>query len=259
MLVAGVDASAEPLSADRPGQANPPTIVEPGVLQLEGGVTLQGNGGAEPVDVPGRTDDGGQLDVPELEMRLGVHPRVELQLQFDGFSYRWSDGESDASGATDLGIDARVYLWDQSRWRPESAVQLGLSIPTGADALTSDGFDPSLNLLYQWGLTRRVSLNGNFVFGAPSRGTDTSGRYFEFEPSLALGISLAERVGTFVEYYGSIRTEGLDDNHGFDGGFTWLATENLQLDVNGGLGLSGSKPGFFAGLGAAWRLPPLWT
>jgi hypothetical protein len=38
-----------------------------------------------------------------------------------------------------------------------------------------------------------------------------------------------------------------------DGGFTWLVSDNLQLDISAGAGLNHAAPDFFISAGAAWR------
>ena len=103
----------------------------------------------------------------------------------------------------------------------------------------------------------RWNLNGNFDFASETQGEDDSSRHFIFRPELALGLSISERMGTFVEYYGVIE-EDAANQHSIDGGFTWLVKEDFQLDVSAGVGLNDAAPDFFIAAGVAWRLPHVW-
>ena len=242
-------AAGEPLQPNRPGQADPPTVLAPGVAHIEGGLTFERQTEGDP--------DTDTLTVPELELRLGVHERFELQLFAEGFVQEWRDGDENNTGVSDLEFDTRVRLWEQAGWRPATAIDFGLSFPTGSDFATSDGFDPEGEILYAWDFAERWNLNGNFDFASETQGKDDSGRHFIFRPELALGLSVSERVGAFIEYYGVIE-EDAANQHSIDGGFTYLVNDDLQLDVSAGAGLNDAAPDFFVAAGIAWRLPRLW-
>jgi hypothetical protein len=77
-------AIADPLQPNRPGQADPPTVVATGVVQVEGGFNFERE-----------TNDGPNVDtiyVPGIELRFGVLEGVEVQLAADGFVQEWRDG-----------------------------------------------------------------------------------------------------------------------------------------------------------------------
>ena len=237
-------AAGEPLQPDRPGQADPPSVLAPGVAQVEVGFTFEGDG-----------DD--SLSAPEPELRLGVRERLELQLSSDGFVREWRVGDDDRSGGADLEVDARVLLWRQSGWRPATALDFGLGFPTGSGFATSGGFDPEGEILYAWDFAERWNLNGNLDFASETQGDDDSTRHFVIRPELALGLALGARLGAFVEYYGVVE-EDARDQHSVDGGLTFLVSDDLQLDVSAGVGLNHAAPDFFVAAGVAWRLPALW-
>ena len=242
-------AAGEPLEPNRPGQADPPTVLAPGVAQIEGGLTFE----RETKDQP----DTNTLTVPELELRLGVYARLELQLFAAGLVQEWREGDGNRTGGSDLELDARVRLWEQARWRPATAIDFGLSFPSGSNFATSGGVDPEGEILYAWDFAERWNLNGNFDFASETQGDDDSSRHFVFRPELALGLTISDRLGSFVEYYGVIE-EGAADQHSIDGGLTFLLNEDLQLDISAGAGLNDAAPDFFVAVGVAWRLPRLW-
>jgi hypothetical protein len=241
--------AGEPLQPNRPGQADPPTILAPGVVHIEGGFTFERETEGDP--------DTEMLTAPGIELRFGVHERFEIQLFADGFVHEWRNDDGNQSGGSDLELDARARLWGQAGWRPAMAIDFGLSFPTGSDFATSGGFDPEAEILYAWDLAERWNLNGNFDFASETQGDDDSSRHFIFRPQLALGLTISDQLGTFVEYYGVIE-EDAPNQHSVDAGFTFLVNNNLQFDVSAGAGLNAAAPDYFVFTGIAWRLPDFW-
>ncbi len=136
---------------------------------------------------------------------------------------------------------------------PATALDFDLSFPTGSDAVTSDGFDPTGSFLFEWYLTESISLHSNVLLASVSQGKGTSKRTFEVTPTVSLGAPLGKRTSVFVEYYATFIDSGFKDEHAVDGGFAWLVGENLQLDLFAGAGLSDAAPDFFVSAGASWR------
>ena len=103
-------------------------------------------------------------------------------------------------------------------------------------------------------LDERFGLDANLGFAGPTQGVDDSGRVFEVDPSVSLEGSLTSRLSAFVEYFSTIRASGEEDEHGMDGGFTYLLSDDLQIDLSAGAGLNRATPDFFVGFGIAWRI-----
>ena len=157
------------------------------------------------------------------------------------------------SSGSDFELSTKVRLLEQQQWLPATSVLAGLSFPTGGRAATSDGYDPFGKLIASWQLGERFSLDTNLGIAAPSQGATDSGRVYELFCATSFGVSLTERVGTFLEYYATVRGRGQHDEHAIDAGFTYLLTDNVQLDLSGGAGLNRAAPDFFVGAGIAWR------
>ncbi len=250
LLLARDGAAADVISADRPGVANPPSVVAPGTLQFEGGLQVESE-----------TDDGGDPDtvsytLPDGVLRVGLIHDLELRLEADGFVFLDRKGASNQAVGSDLVLAAKWRLRDQAGLLPAFAVLPALSLPTGGDSVTSDGFDPSLDLLGEWALAERWSLTSNLGFAAPTQGVDDPRRVFALAPSVSLGFAITARWNAFVEYYGALNTGGVSDQHSVDGGFSWLADDNLQLDLSAGGGLDAAAPDWFVSAGFAWRFRP---
>jgi hypothetical protein len=255
LALAGFAASAQMAleQSDRPGEADPPTILPKGVIQLEGGVKFgRDTGGDDP--------DTGTLTVPDLTVRIGLIEWLELRLELDGLLYELRDGARDRALASDPALGAKLGGIEQRGLLPEASLLAGVSLPVGSDAATSDGFDPVLDGLYQWQLSEAFALVVNTRFSAPTQGSDDDRRIFEFGPQASLDWQVTPTVGAFVEYFGAIKTRGVADEHSMDGGFTWLIPgRRLQLDLSGGGGLNDAAPDWFVSAGISVRFQAPWA
>jgi len=105
--------------------------------------------------------------------------------------------------------------------------------------------------LWSYDLNDRLSLAGNVNFASVTENDD---RFFQGAASVALGVSITERVGSYLEYYGFYpATDGAGPAHYLNGGVTYLITNNFQLDARVGFGLNDRADDFFTGAGFAVR------
>lgn len=255
LVLVGFAASAQmPIGqSDRPGEADPPTILPKGAIQLEGGVKFERDTGRDDPDT-------GTLTVPELTVRIGLIDWLELRLEVDGLLYEFRDGASNRALGSDMALGAKLGGIDQRGVLPETSLLAGVSLPVGSDSATSDGFDPILDGLYQWQLTQEASLVVNTRFSAPTQGSDDHRRIFEFGPQTSLDWQITPTIGAFVEYFGAIKTRGVADEHSLDGGFTLLiARRRLQLDLSAGGGLNDAAPDWFVSAGLSIRFQAPWA
>ncbi|RMH21396.1 MAG: transporter [Acidobacteria bacterium] len=252
---AAAQEGAGELVTDRPDQTESSVVVPPGYVQIEAGWTFT------------RNDDGGaRLEVHELPgtlVRIGVAERVELRIGWSGLVFEELRGRDlpfvlDQDGAGDAELGAKIYLGEERGARPEIALLVASSVPVGEDAFTTDAFDPSFRLSLAHTLSERLSLGYNLGMewetGAGDDGRErTLGSAIY---TLALGIGLSERWGAFVELFGTAPTSAAGGPaNSFDGGFTYLIRDNMQLDVAGGVGLSDAADDWFVGVGFSVRVP----
>ncbi len=246
-------AAAQDLVTDRPDQTESSVTVARGQWQIETGWTLTRD-----------EADGLDVEVHELPgtlVRVGVASAWELRIGWSG----WVREEIDSGalsgveeGAGDGELGAKVFLRPERGGAPEIALLFGSSVPVGDDAMSSERFDPSFRFSFAHTLSDRLSLGYNLGMewetsevGSGGQHTLSRGIY-----TVALGIGLGERLGAFVELYGDV---GLSDDgspaHAFNGGFTWLLNDTLQLDAAAGVGLSEAADDWFVGLGVSFRIP----
>lgn len=249
------DRMSEPLVTDRPDFTESTETIPPGHVQLELGYTFTVDRESD-VRVRDHT-------APELLLRIGVHDRVELRLGWEG--YAWFDAEFEdrtpggrrvtrddhEEGANDLSIGFKVKLAEQNGWVPHLGILGGITVPSGSAELTSGDVDPSLVLAWAYDLTDRFGIAGNLGVGAP---TEEGDRFFQATGSIAAAISITDRVGTYVEYFGIYpNAEHADCAHTVNGGVTYLINNDLQLDWRIGVGLNEEADDFFTGVGLSWR------
>jgi hypothetical protein len=239
-------ANADPISTDRPGESSPASVVAPGTIQLEGAFSFE------------RETDGGDpntntLTVPQSLLRVGLLSFLEARVSADGYVFEERHRDNNRSSGSDLTLGSRALLFGQKGIRPAIALDFNLSLPTGSDAVTSDGVDPSGIFIFEWSLYERFVVRANLGLASVSLGKSDSRRAFEVAPTLSLSTSISERASVFIEYYAAFSDRGVDDEHAMDGGFMWLVGDNLQLDLSAGAGLNHAAPDFFVSVGAAWR------
>ena len=254
-----------PLVSVRPSFTDSTVTVGRGVAQLEFGYLYTGDDpgdGTGPVRRHNFGDGLFRLGVVAdwLEVRAGGAALTESAAPAAGAS------RTTARGGGDLSLAAQIALTPPAGPLPKTAVIVGTSVPTGSGAFSAGRALPAAVLVYQWGLTDRLSLGGNTrvarrvagpgpaavaAFGGAA-GPPTD--YTELAQSAILSASLTDRVGLFGEYFTLLPTSGpAADEHYLDGGVTVLLTDDLQYDARVGAGLNGAADDFFAGTGLSIR------
>ena len=224
--------------ADRPGFGDNATLVPQGHYVAEGGYRYDDN-----------QSGGDTHTVPNILLRTGINPDLELRVGFDGYVLN-APGRD---GPGNMSVGAKVRLTDEGRYMPVISVIPEVSLPTGDNDVASSKAAP--NLRFAWGksLTDTFAVSGNLNF---SEVIDTSGDYnLETAASLAGGFSLTNRLSSYVEYYGIFpngdQSRTGRDTHAVNGGFAFLATPKTQFDVYAGSGLDDVTSDVFAGIGIA--------
>lgn len=247
----------EPIVTDRPDFTESALSVPWGHMQLEGGYTYIAN-----------DEDGlrtGEHVFPEFLLRTGIVEDFEFRLGWTGWSLTESlfTEENDAGrrvrvkdhddGATDMSVGFKVHLLEQQGLVPEFGVIGEMSLPTGSRSTGKSAGDvePGAKLLWSYDLSEDLALSGNFNFAVPS---SDSGRFFQSAASVSLSYGLTDRLGVYTEYFGFYPNDrGGDCAHYANGGFTFLVTDNFQLDIRSGVGLNEEADDCFVGAGFAIR------
>ncbi|MCQ4164930.1 transporter [Tahibacter harae] len=238
-LLAAADTAAadEGPAFDRPGIAFSTLTIAVGALSLEQGLpdfAFDDEGGVRSRSYSADTT-----------LRFGLAPRLEMQLSGAAFNYQRASGpgfRSSINGSGDLGVALKAALPSGSEtlsW----AVLGGVTLATGDAAFSAGGtqYDLAGTLGIDLGGSRSLSL-----YAGVNRldGVET----YTFSPGM--GFALGERGGAFIE-------AGYSDGSGVaatavaGGGFTWMATPSVQLDISADFGLNEAAADIQGGVGVS--------
>lgn len=208
-------AAAQVIDTNRPGFTFAPSVVPVGQLQLETGA--------------GYDDDGGGFGAPQAELRYGVAPDLEVFIA----SINWVDGSfGDTSFGTKLALTG-------SSGALQSALLLQVSAPTGDDAVSSDRWDPGAGFI--WAYSGAVALAGTLKVTRFDRGV-------QLDNGLKLILPRGRGRSAFAEWELN-RPEHGRTAHWLNMGHQWLMSDQLQLDINAGVGLNNAAGNYRFGLG----------
>lgn len=229
------------LVTDRPDFTESTSTIPRGHFQIEGGTTVS------------RVEDADGTTFGELLVRIGTGERWETRLGLGSYA-RVETPFDEFTGIEDpyAGIKVRFTgdPGDLAPGQPAAALLLQTSIPAGDDGLTSDEWVPEAKLALAWELTPRFSLSSNLGY---AYAVDAD-RFHQLSASLSGGLSITDRIGSFLEWYGfSEETEDGPSTHYVNGGVTYLLNSDLQVDARVGTGLNEADPDWFVGIGAGVR------
>ena len=244
----------EPIETDRHDFTQSPRVVGRGVRQLEYGVFYS--------TLSEGTKRETTYATPELLFRYGLSERTEFRTRFN-YGWKFDDQDEDFEGGEDLIFGIKYQLSEQRGRSPESAVELRLSAPTGADDLTTGRWEPGVDYIYGWKLGETFTFTGSTGGNANALGdiafitvdTDPEDHFIAWTQSFALGARLTEKSTGYFEWFG-IFTHGRDDDNALSFlnlGIDYLINKNVVVDVRIGWGLTEASDDVFAGIGGAFR------
>jgi hypothetical protein len=232
-LAAGDNAPSSPINTDRPAVTDSSVVVPAGSLQVE-------NGFEDAVSGTLRT-----LDGPETLLRLGVASRTELRLTVPDYF----DETGATSGFGDLTIGMKQQLGPTPDGFDVSLV-LSLSLPSGARAISSHGYDPSVQLPWSRALSSNWTAAGMLSVYWP---TEQGRRNVTGETTFLVDRQLTKTWDAFVEYAGDFPEQG-GPRHLAHFGTAFKPTPHQQVDLHVGVGLSSAAVSHFIGVGYSFRL-----
>jgi len=219
------------ISADRPGFGDGTTTVAPGTFQAELGYAFNGNGL-------------NSQELGQLLLRYGVTPALELRGGVGSYVINESPFDDGYAGTS---VGAKLRLVRTATSALSGVATLGLPTGTGAFDTPDDRARQTLKLAFDGALGEGLTLSVNG--GASFFYTDDSAVEWLFIPTLSFG--LTEATGAYVGYAG-FYDDGPNANW-VEGGLTFLANPDTQLDVNTGLRVDDNGNDFFLGVGVAHR------
>lgn len=228
---AASDATAVPIATDRPAVTDSSVVVPIGSLQAE-------NGLAETVGQGQRT-----FDASETRLRFGAGPNTEVRLIVPDYFRNAGIG----SGFGDLAVGVKRQLGPAHGF--DVSLVISLSLPTGANAVSSHGYDPYIQLPWSRALSPNWTAAGMLSVYWP---TEQGRRNTTGESTFLIDRQLRKPWDAFVEYAGDFPGEK-GPRQLLHFGKAYKPSARQQFDLHVGIGLSSAAVDHFVGIGYSFR------
>jgi hypothetical protein len=246
----GDQGQEKPLESDRPGFGDCPSTVGCDRCQLEIGYQYS-------YDREGNTS---QIvhTYPESLLRVGAFAnwfelRVSWSQEQDTDRVFGVSSHTDV-GSQDMNVGFKIALTPQDQWLPKTGLVVDAFVPTGSPAFTGDKFLPEVEYIYEWELTKQLTIDG--ITELSDQVDDVSGREF-LAVSEAFGAQqkLNEELSAYVQWHITTPHEAdtFQTQQVFEGGLLLLLSNNVQWDGEYGVGLNRATPDYFVGTGLSMR------
>jgi hypothetical protein len=226
----------EPIEPDRPDQTESPIIIPVKYFQMENGFAYLYN------DKQNKA-----YTYPSTLMKYGIAKFIDLRVITGLVTTR--SGNENATGIVPLTIGFKLNFLKEKGVIPQTAFLAHLSFPTLASAkYKATYYAPSFKFAMQHTLSKKVSLGYNL--GALWNGALTTPIFLY---TLTAGVSLTEKLGSFIEVYG-FAPKHEAAQHNIDAGLSFLVNNNISLDISGGYRLTPNAPEYFVAFGFSFRV-----
>lgn len=231
-------AAQENIETDRPDQTETVTIVPKGRFQAENGFAHSHT-----------ESNSSEITMPETLWKYGVNDKMELRLNTEMEYAKHPD--STTYGLLPLKIGLKVNLWEANGIIPETSLLANIALPKIASKkLQSTYVAPEIRLLFENNISDAIQVGYNL-------GAEWDGQTAEptFIYTLSADFVLSKKLESFIEGYGFLPQLGHAD-HWVDGGFKYLITNDIQVDISGGYELTSHQHyhGYFESLGFSFRI-----
>jgi Putative MetA-pathway of phenol degradation len=223
------------IQTDRPDQTECPFVTPTGFVQAENGFTY------ENIDKHNKL-----ITLPTILWKYGINKNVEIRLITEANTIE-SFGNK-VSGLVPIIIGFKVSVSEEKGIIPATGFIGHLSIPNAASTkFKASYYAPSFRFNMQHTLSNKCTLAYNL-------GAEWDGETPEptFIYTLTSGMSITEKLGAYIELYGFAPQNNMAD-HRADGGFSYLITNDVMVDVSGGFGITKESPDNYFALGFSYR------
>src|ERR1700730_1300705 len=143
------------IATDRPQITSSSIVVPCGSLQFENGFLETGNGGQQ------------TFDFPETSVRLGIANKTELRFGVPDYFFNDDTASGFANGFGDLSLGFKQQL-GPTRGGFNVSLIPSVSLPTGANSISSHGYDPTGQLPLSRSLSKNWTVAGMFSLMWPT-------------------------------------------------------------------------------------------
>ncbi|MBD0283906.1 MAG: transporter [Flavisolibacter sp.] len=231
----------EKMETDRPGETQTPTITKKGYFQVETGIRRE------------QYEDKDHLvRHPQAYLKFGLLDRLELRAEVTAETQKFYTEGDVRRGLKPVELGLKTKLLGGKGWIPAASLYTMIGIPRlASEEHKAEHAFSRLRLLFENKLSDKVSLNYNL--GAEWEGEE--GEHPQWLYTYSPQIEITDKLGAFIESYGFLQKEKRPE-HVLDGGFLFDVSNNVRLDVSGGVGLSDAAPKYFVAGGFSFRIKP---
>jgi hypothetical protein len=229
--IAWLHGQQSPISTDRPAVTNSSVVVPIGTVQMENGI-------ADTTATGQRNFDG-----PESLIVYGLTGSTELRLTVPDYNF-----SALASGFGDLAVGVKQQI-GHSQSGFDASLIVFVSFPTGANAVSSHGYDPGLQVPRSQKLSENWTAAGMLSLYWP---TEVGSRNLTGESTFLFDRQLTGPWDAFIEYAGDFPERG-GPRHLLHFGTAYKLGQNQQVDFHVGVGLSRAAVDHFIGIGYSFR------
>jgi hypothetical protein len=186
------------------------------------------------------------LDGPESLVRFGIAKRTELRFTAPDYFHNLNTGEGSEFGDFAVGIKEQL---GPTPGGFDVSVILFLSFPTGANTVSSGGYDPGVQAPWSRALSANWTAAGMFSVYWPTQGRT---RNVTGESTFLLDRQLTKPWDAFIEYAGDFPEVG-GPRHLLHFGTALKIAKEHQIDFHVGVGLSSAAVDHLIGVGYSFR------
>jgi hypothetical protein len=228
--------AAPTISTDRPAITDSSVVVADGYFVFENGFTETG------------TTNHLSLDTPETLVRFGLTSKTELRFMPPDYFYNFNTGRGYGDGFGDIGFGVKQQIFATASGFDASVI-VQVSVPTGAKIISSHGYDPQVLVPWSHTISKNWTAAGMFSFLAP---TENGSHDPTGQVSFLIDRQITGRSDAFVEYGGEFPQHS-GPQHVIHAGASLRITDNQQLDIHAGWGLSSAAVNHFLGFGYSFQ------
>ncbi|WP_425391704.1 transporter [Ekhidna sp.] len=220
----------DPIATDRPTQSAASTVVPKGSALIEYGFIYESAG-----DLTNTT-------MANLLARIGLFEGFEFRITQNIQQIRNDVTDIKVRGLSPITLGTKIHLVGEQGAVPQTSIIAQVTLDNGKQAFRPGEPIPEVRLNFSNSLSEFLTLGYNLGVAFPEDNTTTI-------YSAVLGYSFLPGWTAFAEPYGFLYDGGSD--HRFNAGLIYLVSNNFQVDISGGIGLSDISPDSFIGFGAA--------
>jgi hypothetical protein len=223
------------IQTDRPDQTECPFITPASFIQAENGFTY------ENIDKNNKS-----ITLPTILWKYGLNKNFELRLITEANTIKAMSNK--VSGFVPTIIGFKVSVSEEKGIIPATGFIGHLAIPNAASTkFKASYYAPSFRFNMQHTLSNKFTLAYNL--GAEWNGESPEPTFIY---TLTSGMSITEKLGAYIELYGFAPQNQYAD-HRADGGFTYLISNDVMVDISGGFGITEQSPDNYFALGFSYR------